>query len=145
MAQLPLDHLPHRPLVLLVEDHEDTCELYETALQAFGFDTVCALTGKGGFDLAVNRRPDAIAMDISLPDIDGFELLERLKHDVRTAQIPVVVVSGHAFSHTQQRARDAGCAEYLSKPCLPDDLARHLHAVIIGAARRLGTPAAAPS
>jgi two-component system cell cycle response regulator DivK len=133
MAFPPTDHLPHRPLILLIEDHEDTCELYETALQAFGFDTVCAVRGERGFDLAVNHRPDAIAMDISLPDIDGYDLLTRLKDDVRTASIPVVV-SGHALPDSQQRARDAGCADYLTKPCLPDDLARHLHAVISAAA-----------
>jgi CheY-like chemotaxis protein len=112
-----------RPLVLVVEDHEDTASLYATVLGYFGFDAIAATRAEDGFNLAVERCPDVMSVDVGLPGMDGLQLLAHLKADERVKDIPVVCVTGYVQSSVRERAMKAGCAVFLEKPCPPLQLA----------------------
>jgi CheY-like chemotaxis protein len=83
---------------------------------------VVAGDGAQAIDLALGSRWDLIVMDLALPLIVGWEAIERLKRDPTTRDVPIVAVTGHAEPAHHQRALDAGCDRYLTKPLLPGDL-----------------------
>src|SRR5438477_10625001 len=114
---------PTRPLVLIVEDHDDTRRLYALALSAMGFDTVPASNSEDGYHRAWIAHPDVIVTETSLAPIDGWTFLHNLKGDPRTRDIPVVMLTGHGQLWVRERAEREGCAALFVKPCLPDELA----------------------
>jgi CheY-like chemotaxis protein len=77
---------------------------------------ITSLQGSLGFELAQQHRPDLILLDVHIPDLSGYEVLERLRADPRTASIPVVMLSADASHEQIQRFRDAGARDYLTKP-----------------------------
>jgi CheY-like chemotaxis protein len=109
--------------VLLVEDFEDAREMYRDYLVFSGFDVVTADDGREGIEKARSLVPDLILMDLSLPVLDGWEATRRLKADPRTAHIKVIALSAHAMAAEARRAMAAGCDGFISKPCLPQELA----------------------
>jgi len=120
---------PARPLVLIVDGHDDTRELYAIALPSFGFEVVTVGDAAAAFGRAWLTHPDVIVTEITLPRSDGWHLVEDLKRDPRTRDIPIVVLTGYEESSVRQRAEREGCATVLVKPCLPEHLAtgiRHL-------------------
>jgi two-component system, cell cycle response regulator DivK len=119
-----------RPLVLLVEDHQDTRDLYCAYLSVKGFDVRTARNGIEGFSRACEELPDVVVTDILLPNIDGWELVRRLKADARTNGIPIVVLTGWVTDSPRETAERLGCASYLSKPCFPEVLVNEIHHVI---------------
>jgi CheY-like chemotaxis protein len=114
---------PARPLVLIVDGHDDTRELYAVALPAFGFEAVTVGDAADAFGQAWLTHPDIIVTEISLPRSDGWNLVEDLKRDPRTRDIPIVVLTGYEDSSVRERAEREGCATVLVKPCLPEHLA----------------------
>lgn len=110
------------PLVLIVEDYEDAREMYAEYLQYAGFRVAEARNGMEALQIAQEKLPDVILMDLALPGMDGWEATRRLKSDERTRRIPVIAVTGHALSGHSDTARKAGCDAFVSKPCLPDAL-----------------------
>ncbi|MEQ1727328.1 MAG: response regulator [Vicinamibacterales bacterium] len=138
-----------RPRVLLVDDYPDAREMYSEYLQFSGFDVVEAANGMEALRRAADDSPDIILMDLSLPVMDGWEATRRLKADVRTAQIPVVALTGHAIAGISEGARQAGCDAFVTKPCLPEDLVREIRRVLgeltAARVRRKATPAKALS
>ncbi len=121
-----------RPTVLLVDDYPDAREMYSEYLQFSGFDVVEAANGMEALERAVDATPDIILMDLSLPVMDGWEATRRLKADERTAEIPVVALTGHALAGISEGARQAGCDAFVTKPCLPEDLVREIQKVLGG-------------
>ena len=121
---------PVRPLVLIVDGHDDTLDLYANALASFGFETVTVGDGVHAFGRAWLTHPDIIVTEISLPRFDGWRLVEDLKGDPRTRDIPIVVLTGHAESSVRERAEREGCARVLVKPCLPEHLATGLRELL---------------
>ncbi len=119
-----------RPRVLLVDDYPDAREMYSEYLQFSGFDVVQAANGMEALQRAADAEPDIILMDLSLPVMDGWEATRRLKADPRTAQIPVVALTGHALAGISEGARQAGCDAFVTKPCLPEDLVREIRRVL---------------
>jgi CheY-like chemotaxis protein len=117
---------PSAPLVLVIDDAEDNLQFFEHQ----GWCTATASDGKEGLDKASALKPDVIVLDLSLPVMDGWEVARRLKGDAATKQIPVLALTGHALDASRKKAIAAGVDEYLTKPCLPADLAatirRHL-------------------
>jgi CheY-like chemotaxis protein len=105
--------------VLLVEDNEDNRIIYATALRFAGYDVLEAITGTQGIELARTQLPDLILMDISIPEIDGWQATAILKADPSTKHIPVIAVTAHALPGDRQRSVDAGCDGYLAKPITP--------------------------
>lgn len=121
---------PSRPCVLLVDDYPDAREMYSEYLQYSGFDVIEAGNGMEALQQAVDRSPDIILMDLSLPVMDGWEATRRLKADRRTADIPVVALTGHALAGISEGAREAGCDAFVTKPCLPEDLVKEIKKVL---------------
>ena len=109
-------------VVLLVEDHPDTRLMYAEFLRD-KFEVVQAGGGEEALALMTTRVPDLVITDLTLPGVDGFELVILMRRNARTATIPVICLTGHSGPSHEQRAREAGCDRLLQKPCLPDALA----------------------
>lgn len=105
--------------VLLVEDNEDNRIIYATALRHAGYSVLEAITGTDGVRLARDEEPDIILMDISVPELDGWEATAILKADPNTRGIPVIAVTAHALPGDEERSLAAGCDGYLAKPISP--------------------------
>jgi two-component system, cell cycle response regulator DivK len=127
---------PIRPLVLVVEEHEDTRAMYAHALSAMGFDVIPAPDWTQAYRRAWEIHPDVIVTDLPIPNCEDWQFLRDLKHDARTRQIPVVAVSGSVEQSVRERAEHGGFAAFLPKPCRPDELAAGLRQVLDGNARR---------
>jgi CheY-like chemotaxis protein len=102
--------------VLVIEDNPLNLELATDLLEACGFEVISAQTAEAGINLALEAQPDLILMDLSLPGMDGLEATKALKADLQTADIPIVAVTAHAMKGDEQKALDAGCAAYITKP-----------------------------
>lgn len=102
--------------ILLVEDNEANRDMLSRRLQRKGFEVFIAVDGRQGLDYANRDRPNLILMDMSLPILDGWETTRRLKADPQTAHIPIVALTAHAMSGDRERALQAGCDDYDTKP-----------------------------
>jgi CheY-like chemotaxis protein len=115
--------------VLIVEDIALNRELLEQLLED-EHRLVFAEDGLAALERAAETRPDLILMDLSLPRMDGWEAIRRLKADATLSHIPVIALSAHAMSGDEDRARASGCDDYLTKPIdetlLFAKIARHL-------------------
>jgi CheY-like chemotaxis protein len=118
------------PVVLVVDDHEDTRQMSLIVLRSQGFNALAAEGASAGFDHACERKPDVIVTDLAMPDGDGWELMQKLSTDPRTKGIPVVVLTACATEAVRQRARQEGCAAFFFKPCAPDVLAGELRRLV---------------
>jgi len=110
------------PIVLIVDDTADVRDLYREYLTARGFRVATAPDGDSGIAAARRYRPDVIVMDLAMPWVDGITATRRLKADARTRNVPVILLTGHAYRAIDQGALEAGAAVFLTKPCLPEDL-----------------------
>jgi two-component system, cell cycle response regulator DivK len=110
------------PLVLVVDDFQDNREMFAEFLSLSGYRVAEASTGREALDRAFELLPDIILMDLSLPELDGWEATRTLKGDARTQHIPIVALTGHALADHSREAKDAGCDAFLTKPCLPEVL-----------------------
>ena len=102
--------------VLLVEDNEMNRDMLSRRLLRRGFEVVVAGDGEQGLAVAREQRPDLILMDMSLPILDGWEASRRLKADEVTRHIPVISLTAHAMAGDRDRALEAGCEDYDTKP-----------------------------
>jgi CheY-like chemotaxis protein len=127
---MPIVAARSSPLVLLVDDEPDQVEMYQLGLELAGFEVISAFNGTDGIRLAIERRPDAVVLDIRLPDITGWDVCGILKADPRTTHIPVVILTAAATATLPEQVEGSGCAAYLVKPCFPDHLARRISEVI---------------
>ncbi len=121
---------PSRPLVLVVDDHDDTREMYVQSLNCFGFEAIEAADCEQAYRRAWDFHPDIVVTDLALRDGEGWQLIQDLKREKRTQDIPVVLLTGHAAPSLRERAEHEGCAGFFVKPCLPDDLATELRHVL---------------
>jgi two-component system, cell cycle response regulator DivK len=108
------------PKILVVEDVEFNRDLIVQLLED-DYEVLTAADGAEGIRLAEQERPDLILMDLSLPVIDGWEATRRIKADEALKGIPIIALSAHAMRGDEERARQSGCDDYLSKP-LDEDL-----------------------
>jgi two-component system, cell cycle response regulator DivK len=104
------------PRILLVEDNEMNRDMLSRRLQKKGYDVLLALDGEAGLKMAVSERPDLILMDMSLPVLDGWEATRQIKGQPMTASIPVIALTAHVMAGDRDKAFEAGCDEYDSKP-----------------------------
>ena len=126
----------HRgPLALIVDDHAATRAMYFTYLVSKGMRVVVAGDGLTAVRLAEGRQPDVIVMDLSLPLLDGWEAIRRLKGNRRTAHIPIVACTGNVGGGSAEHAIVAGCDAYLMKPCLPEQLFEQIRILLARKAR----------
>lgn len=102
--------------VLIVEDNELNMKLFHDLLEAHGIDTVQTKDGREVLDLARENKPDLVIMDIQLPEVSGLEVTKWLKADEELKSIPVVAVTAFAMKGDEQKIREGGCEDYISKP-----------------------------
>ena len=102
--------------LLLVEDNEDGREGLSRHLRRKGFEVLVAVDGRQGVAVARAGAPDLILMDMSLPVLDGWEATQQLKADPGTCGIPVIALTAHAMAGDREKAREAGCDDYDTKP-----------------------------
>jgi CheY-like chemotaxis protein len=102
--------------ILLVEDNEMNRDMLSRRLQRKGYSVVTAEDGEKGLLLARSQAPDLILMDISLPAMSGWEVTRLLKADDATRHIPIIALTAHAWVTDREKALEAGCDEYDTKP-----------------------------
>jgi two-component system, cell cycle response regulator DivK len=105
-----------KPRVLIVEDNVDNFELVRFLLERAGYEVLSAANGLEGLDAAKRELPDLILMDLSMPEMDGWNATAHLKADEHTRGIPVLALTAHTLPGDRKRAIDAGCNGYISKP-----------------------------
>ena len=104
------------PKILLVEDNEMNRDMLSRRLQRKGYSVITAPDGEQGHSLACSEAPDLILMDISLPVMNGWEVTRLLKTNDATKHIPIIALTAHALVTDRQKAFEAGCDDYDTKP-----------------------------
>jgi two-component system cell cycle response regulator DivK len=102
--------------VLIIEDNFDNMELVRFLLQRADFEVLTAFDGRNGLTTAQQEIPDVILLDLAMPEMDGWETVQELKAETKTANIPVIALTAFTLPGDRQRALDSGCDGYLSKP-----------------------------
>ena len=118
--------------ILVVEDNADNRVLIMDVLDSMNYEVIIATDGEEGVKKATAERPDLILMDISLPQMDGLTATRRIKATPELQHIPIIALTAHAMVGDRERALDAGCDDYVSKPIdlreLANKLTRYLQA-----------------
>jgi CheY-like chemotaxis protein len=125
-SAVQFDSTRRSPYVLVVDDDRDTRELYRACFDTSGYLTGDAETGSQAIAAAIELLPDVVLTDYVLPDVDGITVARRLKADARTAQIRILMITGHASDDIARRAVGAGIDRVLLKPCLPQAIMREV-------------------
>jgi two-component system cell cycle response regulator DivK len=102
--------------ILLVEDNEMNRDMLSRRLERKGYEVELAVDGRQGVDKAKTLEYDLVLMDMSLPEIDGWEATRELRADPATKELPIIALTAHAMSGDRERALDAGCDDYDTKP-----------------------------
>ncbi|PZV14542.1 MAG: response regulator [Pseudanabaena sp.] len=108
--------LKNPPLILVVEDAPDNQVLVEQVFQDSGYRVICIQDGQAALDWLGTNHPNLILLDLSLPEVDGWEVARQLKASDRTSKIPIIAVTAHAMKGDKESAIASGCDDYLTKP-----------------------------
>ena len=112
--------------ILVVDDERDIREVVKTTLEDNGYQVVEAANGVEAYaaaaDAAVAEKPDLIVLDLMLPEMNGFEVLEKLKENPQTSYIPVVILTARGQAQDETRALRSGATDYMTKPWSADEL-----------------------
>ena len=117
--------------VLLIEDNELNRDMLKRRLERKEFIVSCAEDGQSGIDMAKNEMPDIILLDLSLPIIDGWNVAMKLKADTNTKGIPIIALTAHAMKGDREKALDAGCDDYDTKPVNLEGLLDKMHKLTV--------------
>ncbi len=104
------------PTILLVEDNELNRDMLSRRLERKGYTVAIAVDGGEAIEKALSGSPDLILMDMSIPVVDGWEAVRRLKADATAGRIPIIALTAHAMAGDREKAIEAGCDEYETKP-----------------------------
>jgi two-component system cell cycle response regulator DivK len=108
--------------ILVVEDQEDNMQILRDLLTAADYEMLEAVNGEEALAAVAKRRPDLILMDIQLPVMDGYEATRRIKADPALQTIPIIAVTSYALGGDEEKARTAGCDDFVPKPYSPRQL-----------------------
>jgi two-component system cell cycle response regulator DivK len=109
-------------LILAVEDQEDNMQILRDLLTSAGYELIEAVNGEEALTVLSKQRPDLILMDIQIPIIDGYEATRRIKANPALRSIPIIAVTSHAIGEGEEKARAAGCDDFVAKPYSPRQL-----------------------
>jgi len=123
--------------VLVVEDSAVIRRLIDVCLRPANVEVVMREDGPGALEAAVSEAPDLVVLDIGLPEMDGWEVLDRLRSDPRTDSLPVLVLTAHAEEESRKRANEGGADGFVTKPFQPDVLRGEILKIM--AERAIGT------
>ncbi len=116
--------------VLVIEDNEDNMELITFILESNGYQTLKAETGRQGFELTLQERPDFIILDIQLPDILGTEVLRMIRESEVGDSIPIISMTSYAMAGDREKLLAAGCNGYIEKPIDPLSVMNQIKKII---------------
>lgn len=116
--------------ILLVEDNEVNADMLTRRLTRRGYTVLLARDGKAAVRMAGDERPDLILMDMSLPEIDGWEATRQVKANPPSAHIPIIALTAHAMVSDRERALAAGCDEFETKPIELNQLLAKIQALL---------------
>jgi DNA-binding response OmpR family regulator len=116
--------------VLVVDDDPVILELLRLNFEMEGFEVVSACDGRAGLERAVAEAPDVVVSDIMMPNVDGLEMLQRLRADPETAQLPILLLSAKAQQSEVQKGLDMGADDYVTKPFDPLELLDRVNALL---------------
>jgi CheY-like chemotaxis protein len=120
--------------LLLAEDHEMSRAMLMRRLHRLGYEVLAASNGREAVAKAASWKPDLILMDLSLPIMDGWTAARALKSDSATYRIPIVALTANAMADDRDRALDAGCDEYETKPVNMPKLLEKIEALLVAEA-----------
>jgi two-component system, cell cycle response regulator DivK len=120
--------------LLLVEDNEMNRDMLSRRLTRRGYEVAIAIDGAQGVEMARTETPDLVLMDLSLPVIDGWEATRRIKASQDTRHLPVIGLTAHAMAGDREKAMDAGCDDYDTKPIELERLLKKVEALLQGKA-----------
>lgn len=129
------------PRILLVEDNEMNRDMLSRRLSRNGYEVSIAIDGHQGLAMALRGDFDLVLMDMSLPEMDGWEATRRLRSDPRGRSLPVIALTAHAMAGDREKALEAGCDEYDSKPVEFPRLLAKIEALLDGRPRSGESPA----
>ena len=126
--------------LLYIEDNEDNLYMLQWRFDVLGgYEVLGARDGSAGIAMAAAEQPDLILMDLSLPEIDGWEATHRLKADPATRHIPIIALSAHAMADNREKALAAGCDDFDTKPVQFNRLLAKIDQVLAPEARESGS------
>ncbi len=117
---------------LVIEDNENNMKLITYLLEKSGFETIKAETGWKGVEIAIQKKPDFIILDIQLPDIEGTEVLKEIRKREEGTQIPIIAMTSYAMSGDREQLLASGCNGYIEKPIDPVKVIDQIKKVIGG-------------
>lgn len=117
--------------ILVVDDEADILLMTRFALEAVGYTVIGAASGEEALSTFYRESPGAIILDLTLPGMDGWEVLHQLREDGALPGVPVIVASAHASPDLQRKAIELGCRAYLTKPFTLDELRRALASIFL--------------
>jgi DNA-binding response OmpR family regulator len=135
------------PLILIADDDEDILELIRLRLSRSGYWTLLARDGLEALTAARARRPDVAVLDVTMPGLNGYEVVEELRRDPRTSDIPIILLTGRAEAGDVARGFEAGSDDYVTKPFSPQELENRVSAALERSAARdsAGLPSIRPA
>ncbi len=116
--------------ILIIDDDPDALDLLRLFLDRQGYGVLTAPNGVTGTQAALDNQPDLILLDIFLPDINGYKVLEKLRNSPTTREIPVIMIGGRAHQGERLKARKAGADVYLKRPFRPQELLDKIHPLL---------------
>jgi two-component system, cell cycle response regulator DivK len=129
------------PRILLIEDNEMNRDMLSRRLARKGYEVSIAIDGRQGLAMALRGEFALVLMDLSLPEMDGWEATRRLRSDPRTQSLPIIALTAHAMAGDRDKALEAGCDEYDSKPVDFPRLLAKIEALLTGSSRTGAVPA----
>ena len=119
--------------ILYVEDNEDNIFMLTNRLRRKGYEVIVAKDGAQGIEMTRREDPTLVLMDLGLPVLDGWEAIRRLKQSPDTRDVPIIALSAHAMAADRERAYDAGCDDFDTKPVDMPRLLQKIQALLPGA------------
>ena len=119
--------LRRHPMILIADDTTDTRELYAEYFRTRGFTVVTAHDGAAAVQVALEWVPDVIVMDLAMPQFDGLTATRKIKQDPHMRRTRVILLTGYPMDTIARKASEVGVDLYLTKPCLPEALERHVN------------------
>ena len=118
------------PRILVADDDDDLRALVSYRLESAGYDVVQAVDGQQAVDLAFERAPDVVVLDVMMPKLDGYEVARRLRADERTQRVPVILLTSRSQEQDVAAGFDAGANDYVTKPFSPAELHARVRAML---------------
>lgn len=115
---------------LIIEDNENNMELISFILESSDYRLLKAYSGNEGYEMAINKQPDFIILDIQLPDIDGTEVIEKIRAHEKGKTVPVIAMTSYAMAGDREKLLILGCNGYIEKPIDPDRVIQQIETVI---------------